>query len=100
LRSSFRFTYNFTNQSTQYQNGVDMAASAAFSKSVISRLMHRSSEALEGKLRRSLPGGTPRVTCTKRQRGSTPTATAVAGGPNEAPASRHRESDARWESHS
>ena len=43
LRSSFRFTYNFTNQSTQYQNGVDMAASAAFSNSVISRLMRRSS---------------------------------------------------------
>jgi hypothetical protein len=30
LRSSFRFTYNFTNQSTQYQNGVDMAFGRVF----------------------------------------------------------------------
>ena len=29
------------------------------------------------------PGGTPRVTCSKRRRDSTPTATAVAGGPNK-----------------
>ena len=58
LRSSSRFTYNFTNQSTQYQNGVDMAASVAFSKWVISRLMRRSSEALEGRLRRYRSYGT------------------------------------------